>query len=134
MDAAKLIESEGERLEVVALRWGLETWARAGAGVGGLGAIGVSVIGVSTLMELEESMRVWNSVLDGLPGREGSIDQKDRAWSIQRSKHVRDMAGNIWKVLGGWKDYAWASPGKDYVNTRVLKRAVEADSLKASRL
>lgn len=134
MEAASLAETEGERLEVVAIRWGLETWARAGAAVGGLGAIGVSVIGVSTLMELEETMRVWNSVLDGLPGRDSAVDQEDRIWSIQRSKHVRILAGNIWKVLGGWKDYAWASPDKGFVNTRVLKGAVEADLFKASRL
>ncbi|KIN02005.1 hypothetical protein OIDMADRAFT_179301 [Oidiodendron maius Zn] len=134
MEAANYAEDEGERLEVVALRWGLETWARAGAAVGGLGAIGVSVIGVSNLRELEEAMRVWNSVLDGLPGRDRTVDQRAREWSVQRGKHVRDLVENIWRVLGPWKDCAWASPGKDYVNIRATKGVANADLLKASRL
>lgn len=138
MEAARFAEAEGERLEVVAIRWALESWARAGAAVGGLGAIGVSVMGVSNLSELEETMRVWNSVRDGLPGKDGSVDQKDRAWSIQRSRYVGDLAEKIWKVLGRWKDYAWASPDKDYVNTRLVKGVtddpVPTDLSKASRL
>jgi D-arabinose 1-dehydrogenase len=133
-EAARFAEAEGERLEVVAIRWGLETWARAGAAVGGLGAIGVSVIGVSNVRELEETMRVWNSVLDGLPGRDGALDPNDRARSVQRSNRVRSLAENIWKVLGPWKDYTWASPDKDYVNTRFMKTIADADILKASRL
>jgi aryl-alcohol dehydrogenase-like predicted oxidoreductase len=134
MDAAAFAEGEGERLEVLALRWGLETWARVGASVGGLGAIGASVIGVSNLKELEETMRVWNSVLDGFPGRDRSVDKDARAWSARRSKNVRGLAENIWKLLGPWKDYTWASPDKDYVNTRVAKGEAEAELLKASRL
>ena len=134
MEAASFAEAEGERLEVLAIRWGLETWARVGAAVGGLGAIGVSVIGVSNVEELEETMRVWHSVLDGLPGKDGSVDQKDRVWSIQRSKHVKDLAENVWKVLGSWKDYTWASPDKDYVNNVAMKGVADAELLKASRL
>ena len=126
MEAGSFTEDEGERMEVVALRWGLETWARVGATVGGLGAaIGVSVIGVSNLRELEEAMRVWSSVLGGLPGRDGSMDQ--------RSKHVRDLAENICRILGPWKDYTWASPHKDYVNIRATKGVSDADLQKASR-
>jgi D-arabinose 1-dehydrogenase len=135
MEAASFVEAGGERLEEVALRWGLETWARVGATLGGLGAIGVSVIGVSNLRELEEAVMVWNSVLDGLPGRDGSVDEKARVWSVQRRNYVRDLAeNNIWRVLGPWKDYTWASPHKDYVNTRVTKGVVDADLLKVSRL
>lgn len=134
MDAAGFADGEGERLEVVALRWGLETWARVGAAVGGVGAIGVSVIGVSKLEELEETMRVWSSVLDGLPGRDSSVDKDARAWSFQRSKHVKDLTENIWKVLGPWKDYTWASPDKDYVNIRAAKAEEDAELLKVSRL
>ncbi len=51
MAAAKLVEDQGERLEVVSIRWGLYTWSRKGACVGGVGGIGVSVMGVSTLAE-----------------------------------------------------------------------------------
>lgn len=138
MEAANLAEANGERLEVVAIRWALENWTRAGAAVGGLGAIGVSVMGVSNLRELEETIRVWNSVCDGLPRKDSSVDQKDRIWSIQRSRDVGELAEKIWKALGQWKDYAWASPDKDYVNTRLVKGftddTVPTDILKASRL
>lgn len=134
MDAARFAEGRGEKLEVVALRWGLENWARVGAGVGGVGAFGVSVIGVSNLPELEETMRVWRSVLQGLPSKEGSVEEKDRAWSAERRAQVKGLAQRIWKILGPWKDYAWASPDSDFINIRDLKRATEADLLKASRL
>jgi D-arabinose 1-dehydrogenase len=125
MEAAKFVEGMGERLEVVAIRWGLETWAREGAVVGGIGGIGVSVVGVSTLDELEETMRVWKSVLDGLPGQEGSANRSDREWSIQRRKRIEGLAIGVWKVLGKWKDFTWASPEKAYANTRVIKGVVD---------
>jgi D-arabinose 1-dehydrogenase len=121
MDAARCAEAAGERLEVVAIRWGLEMWTRVGATVGGLGEIGVSVMGVSNLRELEETMKVWNSVLDGLPSKESLVDPRDRVWSIQRSRYIGDLAEKIWKALGPWKDYTWESPDKDYVNIRLVK-------------
>jgi D-arabinose 1-dehydrogenase len=121
MDAARWVESIGEKLEVVSIRWGLETWAREGAGIGGIGGIGVSVMGVSNLEELEETMRVWNSVLDGLPisGREAAKEKRE--WSLERSKEVNKLAKGIREILGEWKDYAWPSPDESYVNIRVVK-------------
>jgi len=124
-EAARFVERKGERLEVVALRWGLERWSRVGAGVGGAGALGISVIGVSNLKELEEAMKVWNSILDGLPGKEGLVVKKDRDWSIARRKAVEDLAQGIWEVLGKWKDYVWASPDENYVNIRTVKGIVD---------
>lgn len=124
--AAAFVKGRGERLEVVAIRWALDHWSRAGAGVGGIGAIGISVMGVSSLKELEETMKVWNSVLDGLPGREGLVVKSDRNWSIKRRREVEILAVEIWKVLGKWKDYAWESPDKDYVNMRTVKGVIDA--------
>ncbi|KAJ5782768.1 hypothetical protein N7457_004542 [Penicillium paradoxum] len=79
----------GEKLEVVAIRFALESWMRVGARAGGLGAplaraadadpgflsvanmgtgrrLGVSVMGVSNVAELDETLRVWHSIVDGL--------------------------------------------------------------------
>lgn len=88
-DAAECAAQHGEKLEVVAIRFALETWLRAGAKAGALGAplarsadadpgflsaahvgtgkrLGVSVMGVSNIDELDETLRVWHSILDGL--------------------------------------------------------------------
>jgi Aldo/keto reductase family. len=87
--ASDCASRHGEKLEVVAIRFALETWLRVGARVGGLGAplaraadadpgflsvaslgtgrrLGVSVMGVSTIAELDETLRVWHSIVDGL--------------------------------------------------------------------
>lgn len=123
--AARWVEGCGERLEVVAIRWGLETWARVGAGVGGVGAIGISVMGVSNLKELGETLKVWNSVVEGLPGKEGLVASRDRQWSIARRKTIEEIAHGVWEVLGSWRDFAWASPDTDYVNIRTVKGVVD---------
>lgn len=124
-EAARWIEKKGEKLEVVSIRWGLETWAREGATVGGVGGIGVSVMGVSNLDELEETMRVWNSVLDGLPVPGREVAKEEREWSLERRKAVDKLANGVWKILGEWKDYAWPSPDDGYVNIRVVKGVVD---------
>jgi D-arabinose 1-dehydrogenase len=125
MDAAKYVESTGERLEVTSIRWGLESWAHEGAVVGGLDGIGVSVMGVSNLAELEETMSVWNSVLDGLliPGREVTAEKQE--WSLSRRKEVETKAIGVWDILGEWRDYAWPSPDEGYVNVRVVKGVID---------
>lgn len=87
--AARCTADRGEKLEVVAIRFALESWLRAGARAGALGAplakganadpgflsaahvgtgrrLGVSVMGVSNIAELDETLRVWHSILDGL--------------------------------------------------------------------
>jgi aryl-alcohol dehydrogenase-like predicted oxidoreductase len=87
--AANRTAQSGEKLEVVAIRFALESWLRAGAKAGALGAplarsadadpgflsvanmgtgrrLGVSVMGVSNIAELDETLRVWHSILDGL--------------------------------------------------------------------
>jgi len=122
METAKFVESKGERLEVVSIRWGLETWAREGAVLGGKGGIGVSVMGVSNLVELEETMRVWNSVLDGLQIQGRKVDEKEKQWSLERRKDVEAKVEGVWAILGEWRDYAWPSPDKGYVNIRAVKR------------
>ncbi|KAJ5497031.1 hypothetical protein N7463_009018 [Penicillium fimorum] len=87
--ASDCASQHGEKLEVVAIRFALEAWLRVGARAGGLGAplarapdadpgflsvasmgtgrrLGVSVMGVSNVAELDETLRVWHSIVDGL--------------------------------------------------------------------
>lgn len=127
MESAQYVESTGERLEVASIRWGLENWAQEGAGVGGVGGIGVSVMGVSNLGELEETMRVWNSVLDALdlPIAGRGVTVEKREWSLSRRKEVEAKAKKVWEILGEWKDFAWASPDEGFVNARTVKGVVD---------
>ncbi|KAL9036878.1 MAG: hypothetical protein Q9214_005943 [Letrouitia sp. 1 TL-2023] len=130
------------RIEKVAIRWALETWMREGATVGSSGdpasgipwareriekyggaKLGVSVMGVSSIEELEETMRVWRSILDGLEdGGKTAVESgrgtTDREWSLQRQGQVSTLAHGIREVLGAWADFTWESPPKGYVNKR----------------
>ena len=145
-DAAKWAEIRGEKLEVIAVRFALENWLREGAKVGtfaspfGFGdstyasnptipheKIGVSVIGVSKIEELDETMRVWRSVLDGLaddldadPGTITPSDfVTDHEWSLSRRQTIRVLARGIREVIGStWVDHAWDSPEPGFVNRK----------------
>ncbi|EEH38934.1 L-galactose dehydrogenase (L-GalDH) [Paracoccidioides lutzii Pb01] len=87
--ASEWTERQGEKIEVVAIRYALESWLREGSAAGALGPplapsadadpgfisaamlgvgrrLGVSVVGVSSLDELNETLRVWHSIVDGL--------------------------------------------------------------------
>lgn len=125
MEAARFVKTKGEKLEVVAIRWALERWARDAATVGGVGAIGISVMGVSNLEELEETMRVWNSVLDGLPVPGRRVELAKAEWSLARRKEIEVLANGVWGILGRLKDYTWASPDEGYVNIRTVKGVVD---------
>ncbi len=145
--AARWMESRGEKLEVVALRWGLEKWATVGKDLGGMGGVGVSVIGVSNIEELEETMRVWNSVLNGLDIAGREVGVAERKWSLGRREEVEGLAKGVVDILAKWKDFSWPSPDKNYVNVRAVKGVMDevapmldekqqlaAKSSKASRL
>ena len=153
INAAKWAETKGEKLEVVAVRFSLENWLREGAKVGALGnpyktnsfygnalslpreKLGVSVMGVSKMEELDETMRVWRSVLDGLaddldaePGTITPSDAlSDHEWSLLRRQTIRTLAKGIREVIGPhWVDFAWASPDPGFVNQRKALGVVEA--------
>jgi hypothetical protein len=146
IDAGKWADARGEKIEVVAVRFALESWLREAAKVGTFGSpyglnnashsygtpvrtsrskIGVSVMGVSKIEELEETMRVWRSVIDGL---EDDLDAdigsntpsdavSDHEWSLQRRQTIRVLAKGIRDVIGPqWVDFAWASPEPGFVN------------------
>ncbi|KAJ5392173.1 hypothetical protein N7509_007663 [Penicillium cosmopolitanum] len=160
-DAAGVVDGRGEKLEVVAIRFALESWLRDGAGAGGLGPpmakgvdsdpgfisvksvgagrrLGVSVMGVSNVAELDETLRVWNSIVEGLENCEdGEFEGKgtstpttsniltpseglitDRAWSRTRRTNILQLAAEIRDVIGEeWVDYVWASPDADFKNS-----------------
>ncbi|KAF2673964.1 Aldo/keto reductase [Microthyrium microscopicum] len=139
--AAEFCEDHGEKLEVVAIRWGIESWLKVGGEVGSYGRpgedhtrgsattlegqesrLGVSVIGVSRHDELEKTMLVWHSILDGLEGGQAHADRAGRwerahEWSLNRRHAVEMLAEEVRAILKEWADYAWASPPKGFVNT-----------------
>lgn len=137
--AAEWADSQGERIEVVAIRFALERWLREATEVGASGPpplmpsagiervssneenksvhgrLGVSVMGVSNIEELNETLRVWHSILDGLDTEPASDDAN---WSRARRQQILTLAQGIQSILGSeWMDYAWESPGQGFVNT-----------------
>ncbi|KAI9673495.1 MAG: hypothetical protein M1817_002958 [Caeruleum heppii] len=135
--ASDYCDAHGEKLEVVAIRFALENWMRDGAILGSSGdpasgmpwmrakigtapgkKLGVSVMGVSYLDELDKIMRVWRSILDGLKGGEKTAVAagrrlKDHEWSLQRQNEIARLASGVQEILGEWVDYAWPSPPTD---------------------
>jgi aryl-alcohol dehydrogenase-like predicted oxidoreductase len=152
--ASQWADHQGEKLEVVAVRFALESWLREGAKAGGYGdplgstgaiynsdsltkeKLGVSVMGVSTLEELDETMRVWRSVLDGLAddldAEPGSITPSDalsdHEWSLKRRQRIRTLAKGIRLVIGEYADFTWESPEKGFVNQRKVKGVIDEDN------
>lgn len=145
--AAEWAESQGERIEVVAIRFALESWLRDATRVGASGPLptvggvasngsgqrlGVSVMGVSNVDELNETLSVWHSILDGLDDKEATafssqpesqsasnaLTSEDRALSRTRRQQVLTLANGIKAILGpDWFDYTWPSPGPGFKNS-----------------
>ena len=137
--ASDFCDRHGEKLEVVAIRYALESWLELGEAVGSRGdpasgvpwqresneqvggkKLGVSVMGVSKSGELEKTMHVWRSILDGLENGQETARMAgrwkgDHEWSLNRKRAVQIMADGIQEHLAEYLDYAWDSPGKDYV-------------------
>ena len=140
-DMALIAKDNGEHLEEVAIRWALENWARVGARLGtsahvkqrqssGCAAVhsrlGVSVMGVSAVEELEETWKLWKDVVE-LAG------SPDRPEAQRRDKIELLVRDEMWPKLGRWKDYAWESGGQGFVNTRTAKGLVPTDDGVADR-
>ena len=132
-ELAALAAEAGERLEAVAIRWSLGEWAKIGASAGVGVAVpsdcwlatkaGGSVMGVSSVSELEETMAEWEGVLKRLelgaaPG--GAADVVDRAQEDERHERITTLVeGKMWPALGDrWLDYSWASPDEGFANQR----------------
>ncbi|KAI0836450.1 Aldo/keto reductase [Hypoxylon sp. FL0890] len=125
-DLVPIAVDAGEKLEVVAIRWALDNWSRVGASKGGrtpkLSAgdrVGVSVMGISSVAELEETYRVFNSVIEGLEPETSDPEQtRRRQWSLDRRQKIQEVVEKMWDVLGQWKNYSWSSPDPGFVNAR----------------
>jgi aryl-alcohol dehydrogenase-like predicted oxidoreductase len=134
---SELSATAGERLESVAIRWSLGEWARIG-GAAGVGVpsvppmglrVGATVMGVTSVGELEETVSEWNGARDGLVsstinGAAGPNGTRPTPGDRERNeKIVRLVEGEMWSALGAeWLDYSWASPGEGYVNQRVAAK------------
>jgi len=140
--ASAYCDSQGEKIEKIAIRWGLESWVHEGSSVGSKGdpasgipsrrksieeiggaKLGVSVMGVSKVEELDETMQVWRSILDGLEDGEKTATASgrgisEREWSLKRQEEVRRAVVGIREVLGSWVGFAWASPGPEFVRQK----------------
>ena len=151
--ASHFCDDYGERIEVIAIRFALESWISDGALCGSRGdpasgvpwthesiddvggsKLGVSVIGVSRAPELEKTMLVWRSILDGLEGGKETAVQAGRwyrawEWSRNRRKAVQILAEGVQEVLGDGFGYEWASPDPGFVNKRVkdAKKTAQSD-------
>lgn len=148
-DMAAAATAAGEKLERLAIRWSLDTWARAGArsqlGVGLKGkgghlqlsdsnSIGGSVMGITSLAELDETWDVWMSVLaesvpsvplDAEVAKEASKDvvvngdQDLQTASLKRCDQVQHLVKEkLWPLLGEWRNHSWSSGGEGFVNDR----------------
>ncbi|KAH9883457.1 Aldo/keto reductase [Xylariomycetidae sp. FL2044] len=118
-----IASASGEKLEVVSIRWALDNWARDGASRGCLlpsgRRVGASVMGITSDAELEETHRVFNSVIEGLqPETTDTEEMRKREWSLNRRSTIQGIVEKMWVTLGGWKDYSWDSPDPSFVNKR----------------
>lgn len=131
-------EEKEKKIEIVAIRFAFGEWLREGARAGAMGPpplavagssspendsskgdaavaegkkrLGISVMGVSYLDELHETLQIWRSVINGL-------NEHDEEAQRQRAR-VLSLAKGIRSVLGPeWVDYAWHSPSPDFVNS-----------------
>uniref|UniRef100_A0A0B7KAJ1 NADP-dependent oxidoreductase domain-containing protein n=1 Tax=Bionectria ochroleuca TaxID=29856 RepID=A0A0B7KAJ1_BIOOC len=115
---AQIAQSEGEHLEEVAIRWSMDHWARIGAefgstaishkgesGVRGPARMGISVMGVSSVAELDETYDIWRSVIN---------EESDGREVHRRRKIAALVKDRMWPSLGGWKNYSWPSGRKEY--------------------
>lgn len=125
-DLVAVAAGADEKLEVVAIRWALDNWARDGASRGGTSRwlpegtrVGVSVMGVANVAELEETWNVYRSVMEGYnPAPSSPETAEAHAWSLERRDKIQGLVEKMWEVLGDWRDYSWSSPGPGFVNTR----------------
>lgn len=110
-----------EHLEGVSIRWALQSWADQGAAFGTKSGqadgrkVGVSVMGVSAVEELEETWRLWQSVASS----DENISKRDETKQLVEQK--------MWKSLGEWKDYTWESGGPLFVNERGANTGIIPD-------
>ncbi|KAI8256381.1 D-arabinose 1-dehydrogenase [Colletotrichum sp. SAR11_239] len=129
-------EGAGEKMEDVALYWAMANWARVGGAFGteflpptfaGPAKVGVSVMGVTSVKELEETWADYQAVLRDLSGTQAEGEKKEYQGSMvsRYEKIQRLVTEQMWPALGEWRNYSWASPDEGFVNQRA-QSAVDA--------
>ena len=124
---ASIAEAEGYRLEDIALRWSMEAYARAGA-LAGLGVdlpgatgvqVGSNVMGVTTVAELEQTIELWDEILQ-TQRKSGSemVFSPNATITVDEENINRLVREKMWPVLAEWKGYAWPSPEPGFRNER----------------
>lgn len=132
-----LKQDADEKLEVVALRFALQSWFEKGEPLGSRGPTlsgastsnvrrGVNVLAVSNIDELNDAIHSWHSVLaaveDGQIGDQTITEGKEalRTRSNQIQKYADGIRTNLQEPRAnneaGWYNYSWQSPGSDFVN------------------
>ncbi|KAJ0344111.1 hypothetical protein COL154_012462 [Colletotrichum chrysophilum] len=122
-------EGAGEKMEDVALYWAMANWARVGGAFGteflpptfaGPVKVGVSVMGVTSVTELEETWADFQAVLRDLSGTQAEGEKKEyRGAMVSRYEKIqRLVTEHMWPALGEWRNYSWASPDEGFVNQR----------------
>lgn len=122
-----LRDQKNEKLESLATRYGLESWIREGSSVGVYGhpleatdgaaaklsdghRLGVTVVGVSNVKEVDELVAIYRDVLDDVVYSDGKLSAKS-VQTAELTKLVRSIFGPE------WLDYAWPSPREGWANT-----------------
>lgn len=124
LELSRIATDDGKRLEEVAIRWALRSWMHQGSEFGTSASkgegndnlpsrIGASVMGVSTVDQLEETRQLWQAV----------VNEKGGDWTTSLVEQ------KMWPSLGKWKDYAWESGGPSFKNTRKVIGAVPNDEI-----
>ncbi|KAK2741589.1 hypothetical protein FQN57_005572 [Myotisia sp. PD_48] len=147
--ASNWAAEQGEKIEVVAIRYALENWLLQGSPAGSFSLplpatpsepnpnldlelvssprrrrLGASVMGVSNLDELDETLRVWRSLLVPILADASSESPKRPAstvdsCAVSKAPHGPNLLlpTGIRKILGTkWVDFTWPSPPPDFVN------------------
>ncbi|KAI1985696.1 hypothetical protein LOZ51_006315 [Ophidiomyces ophidiicola] len=145
--ASDWTEAQGHKIESIAIQFALVAWLTDGSPVGSYGELlapqvaarppstqadhtaglihGVSVMGVSTVEELEETLSVWRRIIDGLDTGAGKENPEGEHSSVKSQaeilknnrQRILPLVEGIQKILGPqWVNYAWPSPDTGFVN------------------
>lgn len=144
-------EKHGEKLEDVAVRFAMENWLGTGSVVGSKGPVpreairrldgrgddldndttspistrpklGVNVMGVSKLSELDSTMAVYNSII-----ATSGHSSTSTSTTPDTPSRTNQIASEITAILGSWLNHAWSSPDPGFVNQRTEFGVSEAE-------
>ncbi|KAK3179295.1 hypothetical protein K4F52_009266 [Lecanicillium sp. MT-2017a] len=139
-ELSAIAAENGEHLEEVAIRWSLQNWLHVGAAFGTKAPIcaseaeggarktgvaprlGVSVMGVSAVDQLEETCQLWKSIIN-------PTKPEDFTGSKRKQTTSEIVEQRMWPHLQQWRDYAWQSGGPSFTNARVTMGQVPQDAV-----